>query len=198
MAELIILHEHKEFLLNQVARCLVSATILKRLLENSATADEYGFQPISVSREAVYQQIEKLPADEITKRRKKFFDDFDDCPLAHKKNRVEALSRQYYNSEDNREKREILRQIKDEIGEDLDKIAKALGQQTNNFNLGFYVFNGSSDASNRIIDANLEAIGGNGRAIPAEAVVLQDQDKLASVSSGSVLPPDSEESTAPF
>ncbi len=156
--------EHKTFLLTQVSRCLTSATVLKRMLEDTDVAAEYGFEPLSVSREAIWQQVAKLDPELVKDLREKYLSDFDSVYIAQKKNRVVELSRMYMKLPELavKAKLDILRAVKDEIGEDMDKLAKALGQSQ--FNLQFLVVNGSDPKLSSALEGAIEEQLGNGTA----------------------------------
>ena len=209
---------HHRFILNQLASFVFKQQTILDRLKDPDIAEQFGFEPVEITQPRLSQIINKeVDKSELDALRQKWLNDFDDVPLAHKKARVLELVKLYEetdtddyssysaknaeiqtNSGDRDRKMikaQILKQIKDEIGEDIDKLANALGQQTNTFNLGFFFLNGSNSEANRLIDANLAAIGGNGRGLPEALVVPENQDKLASLSPGAVLPPNGEEST---
>ena len=132
---------HQKFIIDQCAHYCRSSKKIAKMLGDPEVAAENGFEPITISQPAVWIHIKNVSNVEIEKARADYLADWSDLPLAHKKPRVielvkmfEALDNADYNAKKpltdlgkDREKRKILNQIKEEIGEDLNKLAEAMG-----------------------------------------------------------------------
>ena len=141
MPEIKLRPEHRQFIVQQRAMFVLSNTVIAERLENEEYAEEFGFKPVKIHNSRISQILNHdTDPKEIQAKRQSWLADFDDTPLAHKKNRVQELVKLY---EDTAEadfstdkstgeyhckviQMGLLRQIKDEIGEDIDKLADAL------------------------------------------------------------------------
>jgi len=125
-----------------------SSTTIRDMLRDDDTATRFGFSPVIVSQQAVSKKMSKFTPDEINEERKRFLEDFTDTPLAFKKVRVKELCDIYkklvndpiaYGKGVVKARLQVLRDIKAEIGEDIEKLADALrhnGDQHLTFNFG--------------------------------------------------------------
>ena len=141
MAARKIFDAHQLFILQQVAAFIDGPTTIRDRLEDVEFADRFGFSAVKITKQRAAQIINRLDPDEIKAERERYLADFDDLPLAHEKVRCEELVK-IYRELDNPPKGSIyalmnvdklvalklrtLAQLKDEIGEDVDKLAKAL------------------------------------------------------------------------
>ena len=147
MPEIKLTQQHRQFIVQQRARFVMSNTVIAERLEDKEFADEHGFIPVKIHNSRISQILnQETDPKEIQTIRQTWLADFDDTPLAHKKSRVQELSKLYgeadtddystygkggmiTNTGDQARKivkTNIMRQIKDEIGEDIDKLAEAL------------------------------------------------------------------------
>jgi len=141
MPEIKLTQEHRQFIIQQRAMFVMSNTVIAKRLEDKAYADKFGFKPIKIHDSRISQILNKeTDPKEIQVIRQKWLSDFNDTPLAHKKNRVQELVQLYEDAESadfstakstGEYQRKIiqmglLRQIKDEIGDDIDKLTEAL------------------------------------------------------------------------
>ena len=135
--------KHNLYILQQVANFRESRKEITAELADPEVAAQYGFEPIVITHQRVSQIILKLDPDKLREKRHEYLTDFSTVPLAHKKMRVMELISQYDKLElkDPKEgtntvqnnlaeivrlRLAVLKQIKDEIGEDLDKLMEAL------------------------------------------------------------------------
>lgn len=147
MPEIKLTQQHRQFIVQQRARFVMSNTVIADQLEDKAFAEEHGFPPVKIHNSRISQILnQETDPKEIQAIRQSWLADFDDTPFAHKKNRVLELIKLYDEAEDDDYstigkggavvnsgehvrktiKTNILKQIKDEIGEDIDKLAEAL------------------------------------------------------------------------
>ena len=120
---------------------VMSNTVIAQRLEDTAFAEKYGFNPVKIHDSRISQILNKeTDPKEIKAYQQEWLSDFDDTPFAHKKPRVQELIKLYNEAEtanfatgktSGEYQRKtiqmgLLRQIKDEIGEDIDKLADAL------------------------------------------------------------------------
>lgn len=157
---------HRQFLLLKVAAFESRQRQLAEMLGDEQVASEYGFKPIHISHQRVRKAISKLDPVEIERKRAELYNDFSGIPLAHKRNRLIELQKMYDELEDLRnscdntagraayhsQMQTILRQVRDEIGEDVDKLATALraGGVHQHFN-----FVALDDAKRRTVAGNI-------------------------------------------
>lgn len=141
---------HKRFILMQVAAFESRQRHLAAMLADEKVAGEYGFKPITVSHQRVRGIIAKIDPAELERTRAELYRDFSGIPLAHKRNRLMELQHMYddlvelsqaaASTEDriafHSRMQTILKHVRDEIGEDIDKLADALraGGVHNHFN----------------------------------------------------------------
>lgn len=137
---------HRRFLLLQVASFVTRPVDLRNLLRSKRVASENGFDAISLTNERVRQLVTEIDEKELTIARLQYLADFTDCPLAYKKRRVLELVDMYQKIPDYKTltaagvevklsdvqqvqmRMSILAQIREEIGEDMDKLALALSK----------------------------------------------------------------------
>ena len=101
-------------------------------LEGEST-NKYGITPIGdLSLKYFYQRVQRISQDQIDEVRKDWMADLMSIPLANKRVRVEKLVELMDETTDTRTRVKILKDIKEEIGEDawLDA-AKSAGHTTN-------------------------------------------------------------------
>ena len=80
-----------------------------------------------VDKTSIQNRISQFTPKEISTARAAYYSTFDDVPLAHKKNRILMLQKiAFRRSTDDETRIQVLKAIRDEIGEDTDKIADAL------------------------------------------------------------------------
>ncbi len=91
----------------------------------------YGFQPIpSLSMKYLYRRIPRIPNTTVEMVKQEWLNALLDSALANKRVRIEELTKLYHQDTNIEQKRKILRDIKDEIGEEkwqeaLEKSGKA-------------------------------------------------------------------------
>ncbi len=176
---------HLTFLRHQLSRLQIKPTELAERLNNPVYAEEHGFDLVKISYQAVQRYIKSIPKMEMAQLQAVYLTDFSDTPLANKKIRIIELIKIYLDIENGKMTRTIkakdgtdkeidltpaakaafkmsvLKQIHDEAGEDVDKMAEALrgisvSHQYNIFNL-----DGSGNGADRQkLDRNLETIFG--------------------------------------
>lgn len=141
MPEIKLTQEHRQFIIQQRAMFVMSNTVIAERLEDKGYADKFGFTAVKIHNSRISQILNKEtePRD-IQVIRQKWLSDFDDTPFAHKKNRVQELVKLYEDAESadfstskstgeyqrKMVQMGLLRQIKDEIGDDIDKLTDAL------------------------------------------------------------------------
>ena len=161
-----IQESHKRYIASCAAAFIVRPAEIARRLGTQKYADECGFEPVKVSKQHVGVLLHKIPKRTLDNLRRSYLADFTNTPLAHKKYRIEELSRLYHQvdsltqlrvgyAKDPSDKEgkanissvstvvkldrklAILKMIKDEVGEDIDKMAAALrdGNATINVNV---------------------------------------------------------------
>ena len=136
--------KHKAFLLNQVARFEGSAAELARRLNDPVLGKLHGFEPIRVAKTTVQRHVAKITKAELSKERTKFLMTFENTPLAHTKMRVLELAEMIEELDElmktlkadgapvrellavYAQKQGLLRDLRAEGGEDIDKMAKAI------------------------------------------------------------------------
>ena len=133
---------HKRFILKQVAAFNCSPEAIRTLLTDKKQGGEFGFEPVKISNQRLSVIINKLPEDELDAERALYLADFSDTPFAFKKNRVVELMKLYYSlnptkvDSSSKEKipvnekhvlaqAKILSDIKSEMGEDADRLARS-------------------------------------------------------------------------
>ena len=113
---------HLEVLRQQVAAYNDSPTGLVDWFQAQENADRFGFEPIKLCKQRIHQLIHEIEPEELVKLRKEFLGEFDDCPLSHKKMRVMELAKMYRKANNPIAQQSILRDIRGEMGEDLEKL----------------------------------------------------------------------------
>ena len=172
--------EHRTFLRHQLSRLEIKPTELAPRLNDPVYAEEHGFPLLKVCYQTVQAYIKTIPKMEMAQMQAVYLTDFSDTPLAFKKIRIIELVKIYLSIETmTREtpkgkivkltakaqaafKMDVLKQLKDEVGEDVDKMAEALrgisvSHQHNIFNL-----DGNGNGANRQhLNRNLANIFGS-------------------------------------
>lgn len=107
-------------------------------LQDETTMTEAGLSPVNLRDQSIRIQINKITRDEIHRIRVEMMTGLSEHPLAYKFIRLGKLQDQLsaIEAEDTddevrrrREIREILKQAKDEVGEEVEKLAEALKDQ---------------------------------------------------------------------
>ncbi len=178
--------EHRTFLRHQLSRLQIKPTELAPRLNDPKYAEEHGFPLLKVCYQTVQAYIKTIPKFEMAQLQAAYLTDFSDTPLAWKKIRIIELIKIYLSIDSGGMVRKVkgkdgadveldltpaakasmkitvLKQIKDEVGEDVDKMAEALrgisvSHQYNIFNL-----DGSGNGADRQkLNRNLETIFGS-------------------------------------
>lgn len=117
-----LLARHKEVLYEQVAAFNNSPTTLSPWFADQENADRYGFEPIKIGVSRICQVIQRLDIEKIEEKRAEFLAHFNDTPLSFKKIRVMELSKLYDGAKSISAKQSILRDIHNEMGENLEKM----------------------------------------------------------------------------
>lgn len=126
---------HKLFIIKQVAAFITSSTTIAEQLADADMADRFGFDPVKVSQQRVAILINKIDPESLKSERESYLSDFESNPLAHKRVRCDELTKIYHDLNNqsimDTEKRtslqlRVLNQIKEEIGEDVSKLADAI------------------------------------------------------------------------
>ena len=156
-----------DWLIEQVSAFKNNAADLAEQLGDKDIATRNGFTPVKVTQQGVHAAIQRIPRDVLIEKRRAYMNSFIDVELAHSRARVEKLVAMIgeVGSCDNlspsgklKLKAQFLNQIKDEIGEDVDKIADALGRSGSDHH-HFYL--GPIDASEeQQLDGSLGVIFG--------------------------------------
>lgn len=142
MPEKKITEKHRAFITQKVAEFTDSPSEIQALLADPEIAESYGFEPVKVSDVRICQIKQELDKDLLSYFRAQYLIEFisSDLKLAHKKERVRELIKLYESvsglkKTDGKEispsakfdkKVKVLQHIRDEMGEDIDKIANAL------------------------------------------------------------------------
>lgn len=186
----VIDESHKRYISSCAAAFIVRPTEIAKRLGMQKYGDEFGFEPVKIGNERIRQLLLEIPKRTLDSLRRSYLADFSKTPLAHKKFRIEELTRLYKQVDSltqlriGRSKTEdgytvssvsqsvkldkklaILKQIRDEVGEDVDKLADALrdSKATVNVNLGSAFINEIVYA----LQGQLPAKGnGNGSGLP--------------------------------
>ncbi len=132
---------HINFLAGQFAKFENNISKLTEQLKKPEIAEEYNFDVIEVTRQAVSWHIKREDfIDKIMLYQTEYLSDFKDMALAHKKERAKELIK-LYNSIDKITKTDgkllaettrldkklmVLRDIRAEMGDDIERIAQAL------------------------------------------------------------------------
>lgn len=125
----------KAFILYRLAAWEKSGEIFKKITDPE-TAAAHDFEVWDGDVDAFYKRRARISKNDIDEARREYLQDFDDLPLAHKKERVRALIKEFESllssekadSYGFRElRRKVLVSIKDEMGEDalLDALSKS-------------------------------------------------------------------------
>lgn len=153
-----LLPEHRLFLKHQLSRLEISPLDLRDRLNDPKFAEEHEFPLIKVCYQTVQRFIKSIPKMEMAQMQAVYLTDFSDTPLAWKKIRIQELIKIYLSIENmTREtpkgklvnltergkatfKMNVLKQLKDEVGEDVETMAEAMrgisvSHQHNIFNL---------------------------------------------------------------
>lgn len=155
---------HKQFIAKTIGGFITSPKEITRRLASEKYAREYGFNTVRISSERVRKVINATPKSLIARYQSSYLADFSETPLAFKKNRVVEYTRLLAQVDtitklvvrtspdpDDKTKRienisdvvklelklKILRCIKDEMGEDIEKLAEALRLGSNTINVNF-------------------------------------------------------------
>lgn len=142
--------DHRRFILQQVAAFERSPSLITRRLASAKWGEDFNFTPVQMSTSRVHAVMQRLDPELIKAARLDYLDNFDRIPLAFKKERILYLvdllkktkklktNDMFGNKIDASDVTKIdrqmalIRQIKDEVGEDADKLADAIarsGQQ---------------------------------------------------------------------
>lgn len=156
--------KHHRFIKQQIASFQINQTEITKMLSDPKIAADNEFNPITVTRQAVQIAISQYDKAELGQMRAVYLTDYGDIPLAFRKERIKELVRMYNKLANQRKtitlRAGLLRQIKDEVGEDIDKLAEALRGLTVQHNQhNIFYFDGESDRK-RQADSNLAAIFG--------------------------------------
>ena len=131
---------HRTFIMVCVARHYRPREIWK-MLKDKQVADEHHFDPIDMNPSSIWKQIKKIDPADIEKQREIYYMTLSDIRLASKKERVLELVKIYNKpSVSLKDKAQILKQIREEVGEDFDKYLEAVKNQGRGGNLNIVVF----------------------------------------------------------
>lgn len=135
---------HERFILNRIARFIEKPSHIQELLADQDTGDRYGFEPVEITAAGVgaaIKRIKERQSVELSEARAEFMIDYSDCPLAHKKIRILELEQMYHKIASEKckktgevfgyrtvqqEQRAILKQIAEELDEDVETLAAAI------------------------------------------------------------------------
>lgn len=160
---------------------------LCRMLANDEVGEEFGFKPLErISIEGVRKFILKDETQKIiTQIRRDYLTDWNDTPFAHKKIRVQELATMYdkltvepglYGKGVVDMRVQLLKAIRDEIGEHIDKLAAAVGKQGSEFHLTLNI-NSMDDPNRARLDRTAGFVlrdTGNGHGTEARFVVMDN------------------------
>jgi len=138
---------HTEYIKKCLVSFVTSPTQITRMLGDEEIAKESGFTPVKITVQRISKIVHKYKNDETLKQeiadaRAVYLLDFSDLPLYHSKERVKVLEAKYHAIKDMNDSKgkplsdrikldyemRILRQISEESGENLEKIAAILAQ----------------------------------------------------------------------
>ena len=146
MAALKLNARHKVVLAQQVAAYNDSPTLLAAWFQDEDNAILHKFDAVKMCQQRYFQLVKALDPKEIAELREQYLAEFNDCPLAHKKVRVMELSKMYDSIdrrglkktvtvkgggteevecsliEETQAMQSILRDIKSEVGEDINRM----------------------------------------------------------------------------
>lgn len=107
--------------------CGYSGRHIARLMADSEWMEQFELPIRRIARSTVDNRISQFTPEEKAKARAAYYSTFDDVPLAHKKNRILMLQKiAFCKSTDNETRIQVLKAIRDEIGEDTEKMADAM------------------------------------------------------------------------
>lgn len=151
---------HRVFILQQAAAFEKSATAIQRKLSDPDAMHLYGFKPVHVSVQRVDYILRHLKPEDILMQREIYLKDYSNIPLAFKKIRILELVKMYEEIADVKMKGvlgmrlNILKQIREEIGEDVEKLIDAIRSVKPNSIINIIGDIGSEEN----LDKNLSAI----------------------------------------
>ncbi len=138
---------HNEYIKNCLVRFISSPTQIKDLIADKEIAEAAGFEPVTVSTQLISKKLIQWKKNEkfmegIATERAKYLLDFSDIPLAHTKERLAVLQARYLAIPEMIDAKggkltsrvcldyemKILRQMSEESGENLEKIAEILAR----------------------------------------------------------------------
>jgi hypothetical protein len=141
---------HRKFIVWTCATETWSPTEICRRLRDDEVAKEHGFNPVIVTTSAIFHLTKgggrRCLKDQIVALQLQLATDFSTLPLAQKYGRVATLTRLIKlavgdqattDTQKIRLIQGLLRQIKEEIGEDMDKLAEALAASGTSLNFNF-------------------------------------------------------------
>ena len=185
---------HKRYIYSCAAAFIVRPTEVARRLGMQKYGDEFGFEPVKIGKGRVRQLLLEIPQRTLDNLRRSYLADFSRTPLAHKKCRIEELTRLYHQVDSLTQLRvgyakdpadktgkarissvsevvkldrklAILKMIRDEVGEDVGRLADALRDSKATLNVNL-----SSAFINEIVYALQEQVpakgNGNGSGLP--------------------------------
>lgn len=138
---------HHEYIKKCMASFVSSPTEITRRLADTEIAEQSGYIPVKITVQRISALLiqfkkDKDLMDEITELRAKYLLDFSDLPLAHKKERLKVLQARFYAIPNMKDAKggaltarvqldyemKIMRQMSEESGENLEKIAEILAR----------------------------------------------------------------------
>ena len=141
--------QHIGFIVSKFAVFQHNRLEMVRMLSDQAISAEYDFPPIKITRQALDYHIAKEEVQIAIKRKQyEYLDDYTEIELAHRKSRIKELVKMYdsidaMKTADGKAmvpktkfdmKLSVLRQLKEEKGEDVQTMAEAL-EKSSNINL---------------------------------------------------------------
>jgi hypothetical protein len=130
--------EHKQYVFRKAAMFERSKTLITKGLQDKEIAEEYGFDPVKVTPQAIDRLLRKPESREQVKqlRIQMLSGAFvQDNPIAHRAWRLQELLKLYKRTNSMQKRLAILREAHVQCGEDVEKIATAIaasGKQTHN------------------------------------------------------------------
>lgn len=140
----IVKQPHIDYLASQFAIFDSNVSNLTENLKNSDIAEEYGFDVIDITREAIRRHTKQESfIDLVFAHQTKYLADFSNIKLAHKKERAKELIKLYESIDEMKKidgkhlaesvrfdkKLMVLRDIRAEMGDDIERLAKAIEKE---------------------------------------------------------------------
>ena len=117
--------QYRAFIVSELAKYVKSPTIWRKMTSHTTMVD-YGFPPYKGTKNALYKRVKRIPVEIVYQAQEAYLAELRDIPLTQKKIRIFNLIKILKGTTDEKVKCQVLKQIKEEVGEEkyLEAIAK--------------------------------------------------------------------------